>query len=67
MENRWIILTVLFFVRSAMGFQFWSFYSGGMMALTSLAGFSRDVAQSAAAPIVFGGLLLIIATVILEA
>jgi predicted MFS family arabinose efflux permease len=43
---------------------FWSIFYGGMMALTSLAGFSRDVTQSAAAPIVFAGLLLLIAILI---
>ena len=44
---------------------FYSFYYGGMMALTSLAGFSRDLTQNAAAPILFGGMLLIIAIIVL--
>ena len=45
---------------------FYSFYYGGMMALTSLAGYSRDFTQNAAAPILFGGTLLIIAIIILS-
>lgn len=44
---------------------FHSIYYGGMMALTSLAGYSRDLSQNAAAPILFGGTLLIIAIIIL--
>jgi MFS family permease len=44
---------------------FYSFYYGGMMALTSLAGFSRDLTQDAATPILFGGMLLIVAIIIL--
>jgi MFS family permease len=44
---------------------FYSIYYGGMMALTSLAGFSRDLTQNAAAPIIFGGMLLIIAIIVL--
>jgi MFS family permease len=44
---------------------FYSFYYGGMMALTSLAGFSRDLTQNAATPVLFGGMLLIIAIIIL--
>ncbi len=44
---------------------FYSFYYGGMMALTSLAGFSRDLTQNAATPILFGGMLLIEAIIIL--
>jgi predicted MFS family arabinose efflux permease len=49
---------------AGMGLFFSCFY-GGMMALTSLAGYSRDLTQNAAAPILFGGMLLIIAIVIL--
>lgn len=49
---------------AGMGLFFSCFY-GGMMALTSLAGFSRDLTQNAAAPILFGGMLLIIAIIIL--
>ena len=49
---------------AGMGLYFSCFY-GGMMALTSLAGFSRDLTQNAAAPILFGGMLLIIAIIIL--
>ena len=44
---------------------FYSCYYGGMMALTSLAGFSRDLTQNAATPILFGGMLPIIAIIIL--
>ena len=44
---------------------FYSFHYGGMMALTSLAGFSRDLTQKAGTPILFGGLLLIIAIIVL--
>ncbi len=44
---------------------FYSIYYGGMMALTSLAGFSRDLTQNAATPILFGGMLLIIAIIVL--
>ncbi len=44
---------------------FYSFYYGGMTALTSLAGYSRDLTQNAATPILFGGVLLIIAIIIL--
>ena len=49
---------------AGMGLFFSCFY-GGMMALTSLAGFSRDLMQNAAAPILFGAMLLIIAIIIL--
>jgi hypothetical protein len=35
------------------------------MALTSLAGFSRDLTQNAATPILFGGMLLIVAILML--
>ena len=44
---------------------FYSCHYGGMMALTSLAGYSRDLTQNAAAPILFGGILLIIAIIVL--
>ena len=44
---------------------FYSVYYGGMMALTSLAGFSQDVTQKAATPILFGGMLLIAAIFVL--
>ena len=44
---------------------FYSCHYGGMMALTSLAGFTRDLTQNAAAPILFGGTLLIIAIIVL--
>ena len=44
---------------------FYSCYYGGMMALTSLAGYSRDLTQNAVTPILFGGMLLIIAIMIL--
>jgi len=44
---------------------FYSIYYGGMMALTSLAGFSRDLTQNAATPFLFGGMLLITAIVVL--
>ena len=44
---------------------FYSCFYGGMMALTSLAGFSRDLTQNAATPILFSGMLLIIAIIIL--
>jgi len=44
---------------------FYSIHYGGMMALTSLAGYSRDLTQNAATPILFGGMLLIIAIMIL--
>jgi predicted MFS family arabinose efflux permease len=44
---------------------FYSCFYGAMMALTSLAGFSRDLTQNAAAPILFGGMLLILAIIIL--
>lgn len=43
---------------------FWAFYYGGMSALTTIAGFSRDFTQSPAAPILFGGLILIIAIIV---
>jgi len=43
---------------------FYSIHYGGMMALTSLAGFSRDLTQNAATPILFGGMLLIIAILV---
>jgi len=49
---------------AGMGLFFSCFY-GGMMALTSLAGFSRDLTQDTATPILFGGVLLIIAIIIL--
>ena len=49
---------------AGMGLFFNCFYSG-MMALTSLAGFARDLMQNAAAPILFGAMLLIIAIIIL--
>jgi predicted MFS family arabinose efflux permease len=44
---------------------FYTVYYGGMSGLTALAGLSRDVTDSAAAPLVFGGLLLFISTGIL--
>jgi predicted MFS family arabinose efflux permease len=44
---------------------FYTCYYGGMMAMTSLAGYSRDLTQNAAAPLLFGGICLIIAIVIL--
>jgi len=44
---------------------FYSVYYGGMTALTSLAGYLRDLTQNAATPILFGGVLLIIAIIIL--
>jgi len=44
---------------------FYSCYYGGMMALTSLAGYSRDLTQNAVTPVLFGGMLLIIAIMIL--
>ena len=44
---------------------FYSCCYGGMMALTSLAGFSRDLTQNAATPIFFGGICLIIAIIML--
>jgi predicted MFS family arabinose efflux permease len=44
---------------------FYSVYYGGMMALTSLAGFSQDLTQNAATPILFGGMLLIAAIFVL--
>ena len=44
---------------------FYSCHYGGMMALTALAGFSRDLTQNAATPILFGGMLLIIAIIVL--
>jgi predicted MFS family arabinose efflux permease len=43
---------------------FYSIHYGGMMALTSLAGFSRDLTQNAATPILFGGMLLIAAILV---
>jgi predicted MFS family arabinose efflux permease len=49
---------------AGMGLFYTCFY-GGMMALTSLAGFSRDLTQNAAAPILFGAMLPIIAIIIL--
>jgi uncharacterized membrane protein YhhN len=44
---------------------FYTCYYGGMMAMTSLAGYARDLTQNAAAPLLFGGICLIIAIVIL--
>ena len=44
---------------------FYSCSYGGMMALTSLAGFSRDVTQNAASPILLGGMLVVVAIIIL--
>ena len=44
---------------------FYSFYYGGMMAMTSLAGLLRDLTENAATPILFGGMLLIVAIIIL--
>ena len=44
---------------------FWAFYYGGISALTTIAGFSRDFTQNPAAPILFGGLILIIAIIVL--
>jgi predicted MFS family arabinose efflux permease len=44
---------------------FYSVYYGGMTALTSLAGFLRDLTQNAATPILFGAVLLIVAIIIL--
>jgi predicted MFS family arabinose efflux permease len=49
---------------AGMGIFYTSAY-GGVTALTTLAGFSRDLTQRAAAPILFGGILLIIAVIIL--
>jgi predicted MFS family arabinose efflux permease len=40
---------------------FFTCYYGGMMAMTSLAGYSRDLTQNPAAPHLFGGICLIIA------
>jgi MFS family permease len=44
---------------------FYSFHYGGMMALISLAGFLRDQTENAATPILFGGLVLIVAIIVL--
>jgi MFS family permease len=43
---------------------FWTFFYGGMSVLTTLTGLSRDLTQSPAAPLVFGGMLLITAIII---
>jgi len=43
---------------------FWAFYYGGMSVLTTLTGLSRDLTQSPAAPLLFGGMLLIVAIII---
>ena len=43
---------------------FWTFYYGGMSVLTTLTGLSRDLTQSPAAPLLFGGMLPIAAIII---
>jgi MFS family permease len=44
---------------------FYTCYYGVVAALTALAGFSRDITQNSGAPLVFGGMLLFVTTVIL--
>lgn len=44
---------------------FWTWYYGGMAGLTALAGVSRDLTNSPAAPLWFGGILLFVAIIIL--
>jgi predicted MFS family arabinose efflux permease len=44
---------------------YYSFYYGALSALMTVTGFSRDFTQSPAAPLLFGGMLIFIAIVIL--
>jgi hypothetical protein len=46
---------------------FYTCYYAGMAALTALAGLTRDLTQSAASPLLFGGMLLFITIIILGA
>ncbi len=44
---------------------FYTCYYGVVATLTALAGFSRDLTQNPAAPLVFGGMLLLVTVIIL--
>ena len=44
---------------------YYSFYYGALSALMTVTGFSRDFTQSPAAPLLFGGMLIFLAIIIL--
>lgn len=44
---------------------FYTYFYGGMAALTALAGFLRDLTNNPAVPLLFGGMLLFMATIVL--
>lgn len=66
MENRWLILAVLFVVRTAMGFQYQSVGSVSSFLVEDLGiNYAQLLPDNPAAPLLFGGTLLFITIIIL--